>query len=110
MVGVVNPSANQTLESYSQNAVGKPVFVPFPITPFGGDFGDASSTEDDNMPVEDPYMPSHSKDDENKEDSSCEGDSDRDGDDSEKNRSQAGTMRTSLAGLVGALVSAFLLS
>ncbi|KAL2754466.1 hypothetical protein ACRALDRAFT_2125325 [Sodiomyces alcalophilus JCM 7366] len=109
MVGVVNPLANQTLESYAQNAVGKPVFVPFPVIAFGGEFGEASA-EDRDMRVEDPEMPSPLplSDDESKGDTDSDGDGDSGGDGDgdgtrEQDRSRAGTVRASLAGLVCAL-------
>ena len=38
MVGAINPSGNQTLSAYAQNAVGRPVFSPVPDHVFGGEF------------------------------------------------------------------------
>ncbi|KAH6692393.1 AFG1-like ATPase-domain-containing protein [Plectosphaerella plurivora] len=42
MVAAINPSGNQTLSAYAQNAIGRAIFSPFPDEPFGGVFGPPS--------------------------------------------------------------------
>lgn len=44
MVGVVNPTINQTLLAYTQNAVGRNSSSP--VEAFGGELGTASSADD----------------------------------------------------------------
>ncbi|KAM0283104.1 hypothetical protein ACHAQH_002707 [Verticillium albo-atrum] len=46
MVGVVNPTDNQTLMAYAQNAVGWTSFSPFASEAFGSEFGSSSSEND----------------------------------------------------------------
>lgn len=51
MVGAINPSGNQTLSAYAQNAIGRAVFAPFPDQISGGVF--AHPTKDDEYPDDD---------------------------------------------------------
>ncbi|KAM0328043.1 hypothetical protein ACHAQA_005444 [Verticillium albo-atrum] len=60
MVGVVNPTVDQTLSKYARNAVGRPSFSPSPIGAFGGEFGSPSSENDTTVEGGDDASPSES--------------------------------------------------